>query len=347
MADPAVSVIIPTHNKASFLARSLASWSCQEYGRYELVVVNDGSTDATGGVLASYRNELPLEILDVPHQGRACARNRGLAAATGEIVVFVDDDRVVPPRFLSAHVADRGAEEIVVGWQFGLLVDLYSRGDQAVSPERLATLLHDPPWTMATKLCAGGVPMIDAAEVRENIRAIDTLRLEDPWSLYLATITGIYGDGLRDCPLAWTCGTTGNLSVSRGLLDETGGFDEQFTGWGVEDTELHYRLVKAGGRTRVSRDAYNYHQNHAKDLLGTRRQQWARNAAHFLRKHESLEVALYIHAENGAIPHVEACRILEQAREMGETALLRTFRRLLIESAFAMVARNAGLLGRD
>lgn len=344
MADSAVSVIIPTRDKAPFLERSLASWCRQEYAGYELVVVNDGSADHTLDVLSSYRSELPLRIVDVPHQGRARARNRGLEAAAGEVIVFVDDDRVVPPHFLAAHIADRDPADIVVGWQFGLLVDLHSRGDQSVSPQQLAALLHDDPWALATKLRDGRLPSVDAAQIRDNIGAIDALRLEDPWSLYLGTMTAVYGDRLQACPLAWTCGTTGNLSVSRRLLDEAGNFDEHFVGWGVEDTELHYRLAKAGGRTRVSRDAYNYHQNHPKDLLGTRRQQWARNATHFLRKHESLEIALYIHAESGAIPHVEACRMIAQAREMGETALLKTFRRLLMESALAIVTRNAGLL---
>jgi glycosyltransferase involved in cell wall biosynthesis len=340
MSDLDVSVVIATFNKARYLDLTLASWCGQQYPSYELIVVDDGSTDDTSEVLRKYEAELPIRVLGERHRGRAGARNRGLAAARGSRIVFVDDDRVVPPGFLAAHACLGKSHEVVVGWQYGLMVDLHCSGDQVIPPATLAAMLRDSPQRLAQALDGAAARIIAAEDLRKGKCDIDALRLEDPWEAYLDTLTQVYGDDLTACPLAWMCGTTGNMSASREILLNVEGFDECFAGWGLEDTELHYRLARAGAGTRVAREAYNYHQNHPKNVAA-QRAEWAANAKVFLRKHETLEVALYVHAETGNLRHLDACEIMSEAQRLGECSLVRVLRQLIIDSAFAIVSRAA------
>lgn len=337
MRTAAISVVIPTHNKARYLDLSLASWCGQDFASYELIIVDDGSSDATPEVLDRYRSELPIVVVRVSHRGRAAARNKGLARAQGTRIVFVDDDRIVTPGYLRAHGENAAPDEVIVGWQRGLLVDFRNHGDQPVSPARVACLLRGNPECLTDVLAGGAGTLITAGGLREQEVDLEALRLEDPWEPYLERIVGVYGESLSDCPLAWACGTTGSLSASRELLRDAGGFDERFIGWGLEDTELNYRLAKAGARFRVARAALNYHQNHPKDALA-KRGEWARNGKLFLRTHETLEVALYLHAETGNLPHLEACQIASQAARLGECPAVAMLRRLAINSAFDIVS---------
>ena len=105
-----ISVIIPTYNCAPYLTESLESILAQTFRDFDLVVVDDGSTDHTWAVLARYA---PIAtIVRAPHGGLSAARNAGLAAAHGEWIAFHDaDDVAVPDRlawsldFLRGHPA--------------------------------------------------------------------------------------------------------------------------------------------------------------------------------------------------------------------------------------------------
>lgn len=338
MTNTTISVIIPTHNKARYLDLSLASWCGQECNAYELVIVDDGSTDETADILAKYRRELPIEVVRISHAGRSAARNHGLTAAKGRWIVFVDDDRIVPRGFLRAHSDRATSDGVIIGWQQGMLVDFANHGDQHIQPATIASLLRERPRCMADILAGGSGQIVTAMDIREGGFDIGPLRLEDPWEPHLERLMQTYGEDLTACPLAWGYGTTGNLSVSRELLTEAGHFDEGFIGWGLEDTELHYRLVKAGARTRVARDAVNYHQNHPKSV-SFRRGEWARNARRFLEKHATLEAALYIHASTDSLSHEEACRIAADAVRLGECPSVGLLRSLALKSALDIVSR--------
>lgn len=103
-----ISVITPTHNKVALLRRTLASLAAQAPAppAFEVIVIDDGCTDDTPAFLAGYAGPLALRVVrNVANRGRAAARNAGLAVATGELVVFLDDDMEVAPGFLAAHHA--------------------------------------------------------------------------------------------------------------------------------------------------------------------------------------------------------------------------------------------------
>lgn len=101
-SEPLVTVIIPCFNQARYLAEAIDSVRNQTYRRVEIVVVNDGSTDDSVEVAAGYSEVI---LVEQQNQGLSAARNRGLEASSGEMVVFLDaDDRLLPVA-LSAGVA--------------------------------------------------------------------------------------------------------------------------------------------------------------------------------------------------------------------------------------------------
>ena len=101
---PVVSVIVPTKNRAAILGATLDSVFAQTYPAWELLVVDDGSTDSTMDLLATY-DDPRLSVLRHPmSQGVASARNTGLEAASGTYVAYLDSDNTWLPDFLELMV---------------------------------------------------------------------------------------------------------------------------------------------------------------------------------------------------------------------------------------------------
>jgi len=98
---PSVSVIIPTYNRARFLKRAIDSVLAQDFCDYELIVVDDGSTDDTPQLLASYPQ---IHKIGQKHRGVGAARNAGIAHAAGAFIAFLDSDDLWLPGKLTAQV---------------------------------------------------------------------------------------------------------------------------------------------------------------------------------------------------------------------------------------------------
>lgn len=93
------SVVIPLFNKRAYIARCLQSVFCQTHADFDLVVVNDGSTDDSGRELDQFRDER-LRCINQLNQGVSVARNTGLTAAYHDLVFFLDADDTWEPSFL-------------------------------------------------------------------------------------------------------------------------------------------------------------------------------------------------------------------------------------------------------
>lgn len=87
---PAVSVIIPAFNAGWCVRKAIDSVLAQDFDDHEVIVVNDGSTDDTAVVLASYGDS--VRVIDQPNGGMSNARNSGIRAARGEFLAFLDSD---------------------------------------------------------------------------------------------------------------------------------------------------------------------------------------------------------------------------------------------------------------
>jgi glycosyltransferase involved in cell wall biosynthesis len=113
---PRISVIIPVHNGARFLADAVASVLAQEYPALELIVVDDGSTDDLELAIAG----LPVDVkcLHQRRQGPAAARNAGIGVASGDVLAFLDVDDLWPPGTLKKLLDSMAADdtEVVAGW---------------------------------------------------------------------------------------------------------------------------------------------------------------------------------------------------------------------------------------
>lgn len=109
------SVIIATRDRAALLADCLGSLITQSArGRFEIVVVDNGSRDATPSVIERFGRE-GVRGAYVADPNRSMARNAGIALALGDLVVFIDDDTIAPPGFIAAHLrAHEGVESSVV-----------------------------------------------------------------------------------------------------------------------------------------------------------------------------------------------------------------------------------------
>lgn len=108
MLDPTLSVVVPAYNQATTLARTLETLGSQTLAGhlYEVIVVDDGSTDETAAVVRRRSAEdHRIQLLQhTQNRGRSAARNTGVRAARGGIVVLLDGDIVVRPDFLEHHL---------------------------------------------------------------------------------------------------------------------------------------------------------------------------------------------------------------------------------------------------
>lgn len=113
-----ISVIISVYNVEQYICNTLASVLNQDEKDFELLLVNDGSKDASAEVIASYLKdrELRWRLIDKENGGQSSARNLGLREAVGDYVVFLDSDDVVSAHFLSS--LKRAIEENGVDFSF-------------------------------------------------------------------------------------------------------------------------------------------------------------------------------------------------------------------------------------
>jgi O-antigen biosynthesis protein len=93
---PRVSVVVCSYNGSRTIRDTLEGLGSLDYPDFEVIVVNDGSTDATPAIAAEY----PVRLISTPNRGLSNARNTGWEAATGEIIAYIDDDAYPPPHWL-------------------------------------------------------------------------------------------------------------------------------------------------------------------------------------------------------------------------------------------------------
>jgi len=191
MQAPAVSVLIPTYNRRVLVAEAVASVLAQTEENFELIVVDDGSTDGTAEALeAQLAGDPRATVIRKANGGTASARNRGLEAARAPCVAFLDSDDLWGPRYLSSQLAALEAHpeaDLVVGD-----VTYVNQGRQAES------LFADPDFKAPISLdamCDGAWALPSAMVVRtkvaQEIKFTDRFRIiEDTEFLFRLHIAG-------------------------------------------------------------------------------------------------------------------------------------------------------------
>jgi glycosyltransferase involved in cell wall biosynthesis len=256
-AIPFVSVVIPTFDRSASLGVCLDSLAAQTYprGRWEAIVVDDGSSDETPGVIAGFARSMPLRALrHADRRGSGPARNTGVEHAGGEIVVFLDSDVVAPPRLLEEHARSHARRRCFVD-----------------GPAITVRADRDP----AALLRAGSVRLLAALDLRGG------------------------------------CFVTANVSCRRADLLAAGGFDEAFGArYGWEDTELGVRLQALGVPRVKNRRAYVLHRHlsgYDWRERGRKQEDAGLNAAYFLVKHPTREVARLVRGRPALARLLAAC----------------------------------------
>lgn len=99
-----VSVIIPTYNRAGFVVEAIQSVLAQTISDFELIIVDDGSTDSTREVLSDFISKRTIRYIRQNNQGEAAARNTGIDEARGRYIAFLDSDDLFCPEHLGQHI---------------------------------------------------------------------------------------------------------------------------------------------------------------------------------------------------------------------------------------------------
>lgn len=171
---PKVSVIIPTYNRASMVCEAIDSVLTQAYLSFEIVVVDDGSTDGTGDVLRARYGDR-IRYFDQENQGRAVARNRGIRLSQGEYLVFLDSDDWLLPEALEVQAGFLDCHpEVDVVYGDGYYCDAKGLWLQRIAEERPSI---PEEGLLAVMVLHNVVVATHSAMVRR--RALDLLG--DPW----------------------------------------------------------------------------------------------------------------------------------------------------------------------
>jgi len=136
--DGLVSIIVPSYNAGVFINETIRSVLAQNYENWELWVIDDGSTDNTEQLVSSFR-DARINLVKQENSGVSVARNKGLALARGEFIVFFDADDLMTPDFLQVRVNELN-KDMLIGFVGGLVetfpVKMKTRKAVAEDPEK-------------------------------------------------------------------------------------------------------------------------------------------------------------------------------------------------------------------
>ena len=115
--NPKISIILPVYNAERYIRQTLDSVLSQTFHDFEVVAVNDGSTDSSLGILMSYRErDGRIKVIDKPNTGVSDTRNVAIKAAEGEYLSFLDSDDIYAPEYLErmySAAVDKRADVVV------------------------------------------------------------------------------------------------------------------------------------------------------------------------------------------------------------------------------------------
>ena len=217
MADRArpvtVSVVIPTHDRGRVVVEAIESALAQTHPPLEVIVVDDGSTDDTAERVGRLR-DARVRYLRRPHAGVSAARNAGIAAATGDLVAFLDSDDLWKPDKAEAEIA--------------ALARYPSAGGVFSDLEKVDGATFVPSFMRRTRVFSR---LLAERAYREGL-------LLSPRALYLCL--------LQEVPIK-----TPALTVRRSALERAGGFNEAWTS--SEDWEFLLRFARRESLVYVDR----------------------------------------------------------------------------------------------
>lgn len=179
VAEPLVSIVMPAYNAAGYIGEAVDSVLAQTWTNWELLIVNDGSTDGTQAYLDS-RHDPRIRVFRQDNHGVSAARNLALAAARGECITFLDADDVLP-----VHSIERRMRKLLENPNFDIIGGIVTIHDETLTREEgrktprysgplLARLLA---WD--AQVFAGICYLVRRDKIQGVCFAEDTTNLED------------------------------------------------------------------------------------------------------------------------------------------------------------------------
>lgn len=263
-----ISVIVATYNRPDALSAVLRSLAKQDDGNFEVVVADDGSGPSTQAAVARAQSLFKQPLMHVWQEDTgfrlAAARNRATARARGDYLIYLDGDCIVRHHFVRAHRALAERRWCVAGGRV-LLSEAFTR-------EILTSDAAIEDWNL-----------IDAARAASQKKLNRASSL--PW-LPLGPLRKIGGrrwQRLRGC----------NFALYRADVQGVNGFDEQFAGWGFEDSDFALRLIQSSVQIKSGRLATNvYHLWHKDNDRAATNANWQRLQSHITSRQTRAEVGL-------------------------------------------------------
>ncbi|HIK55763.1 MAG TPA: glycosyltransferase family 2 protein [Synechococcales cyanobacterium M55_K2018_004] len=158
-ASPLISVVMPAYNASAFLAEAIASVIHQTFTDWELLIIDDGSTDETGAIATAFQQQdSRIRLLTQSNQGVSRARNQGIASARGELIAFLDSDDRWLPEALERHIQHfQNNPELGVSFARVRLIERGGRPTSVITPIKHSPLeasdcLYENPTVTASNL---------------------------------------------------------------------------------------------------------------------------------------------------------------------------------------------------
>lgn len=270
------SLIIPTYNKLPRLRLTLASISLQklDHQYFEIIIVDDGSNDGTEKFCQSGILPINGKYIRQNHLGRAAARNRGIKEAKNDILVFIDDDLLLSPSFLEAHLHQQEKEKAII---HGKIMDLpFLRFFEDPINKIFYQEFQKRPNSSYASLMDKCFSEID---VKDHFESLIRQARQYKMDIIAESLLNSFS-----AEVAWMAFSGGNISAPKEWIELQHGFDEAFsTTWGCEDLELGYRLCKQGYQFKYESNASNYHLSHYRS---TYIQEHSKSVQYFFDKHK-------------------------------------------------------------
>lgn len=289
-----VSVVIPTYNKKDFLEITLTALGLQTYppDKYEVVIVNDGSTDTTETMVSNLKAPYQINYVCQENKGRSAARNRGIANAKGKTIIFIDDDCVPSPRFIEKHRQHHSKHDklAVLGYKYVTFSQMLP--DSSLGKKKLMETLNGHEELHHLRSVPENTMLIHSDDFCNGFDRLAQLSCggeRERWEQSYET----YTPALEGCVLPWLLLTTANFSVGKRHCIDSGGFDENFKGWGLEDFEMGYRLYKQKLNFMLDKASFVYRLVHSEEPGEDQLASKVKNYIYFCKKHPNIEIYLH------------------------------------------------------